>query len=645
MDALNANLEKKLNTIFFLLAFALCFLPIKAHTSEAENLGPAPAALFAKNKAFVEAKYVRSEHMVQMRDGVRLFTVVYRPRSDAELFPFLLVRTPYSVANYDFSPVTASVGPTPAFDREGFIFVLQDVRGKNRSEGEYVPLRPFLPDKLDENDTDEASDLYDTVEWLLANTEGHNGKVGIWGISADGLLAVQGMMDPHPALAGVSLQGTPADFYVGDDFFHNGAFHLAYIFSWVSGHARSAKHERFELDQSWAYDFFRDLTVPLAKIDETFFGKTVTLWDNIVRDATYSEFWRRQNVLQHLNDVDIPVLNVAGWYDVEDFWGSLEIYKHLENVGPKGNNNSIIVGPWRHGGWYGWDGDELANIYFGEKTSLFYRQNYLLPFFKYYLKGVGEWTAPDVTAFDTGQLRWFEFDHWPPVVLQKPLSLYFGDHSSLDLQAPKTGGHDSFISDPYNPVPYSMTIRKKMGAWWVMEDQRFAASRPDVLTYETQPLSEDITLAGPVEVQLNVSITGTDADWVVKLIDVFPENEDLLRPNPNKSLAGYQLIVTSEIIRGRYRESLTEPKPFEPNEITSVRFVLPDRLHTFKKGHRIMVQVQSSWFPMFDRNPQTYVENIFFNEPDNLQVSRHRLHRDTDNPSYLRFNTLVLGDQ
>lgn len=607
---------------------------------ENENFSAADPALTKANKKFVDEHYVRTQIMVPMRDGIKLNTVIYAPRDQSKQSPFLLLRTPYNIRSFEFSPITASLGPTPDFDREGFIFVFQDVRGKNGSEGVFKALTPYVPIKKSKADIDEASDLYDTIDWLTNNIENHNGRAGIWGISADGLNAVHGLMDPHPALKAVSPQASPGDFYIGDDFMHNGAFHLNYIFGWLTNNASEKGSNPFKYNRAWSYEYFQNLDLPLADFNKKLFDGKVKDWEDIVNHPNYDEFWKKNNITQHLKNVKIPVLNVGGWFDVEDFWGSLEIYKQIERTGASDNKSTMIMGPWRHGGWYGWDGDFLANVPFSSKTSLYFREKFQLPFFLHYLKDKGSWAPADFTAFDTGDHSWKEFASWPPKDASQDYTLFLDKQGALTHQKPKLAAVDTFDSDPFKPVPHSMVVKNGMGAWWVMEDQRFASTRPDVLTYQTEPLSEDMTLAGVIEVMLNVETTGTDADWIVKLIDVFPD--DLKGPSGRRAdkMAGYQLIVSSEILRGRFRNSLSKPEPFVPGQETDIQFSLQDRLHTFKKGHKVMVQIQSSWFPMFDRNPQKYVDNIFKNDPKNMQKSTHTIHRGGAKPSRIKFTVI-----
>jgi len=613
-----------------------------AHAAEPRGFVMAEEAVLAENSAFVDAHYSRAEYMIPMRDGVRLFTVIYAPRDTSAPYPFLLLRTPYSVDSWAFSPLTASLGPTPEFDREGYIFVFQDMRGKYRSEGDFNMLRPFNPDKSSDAGIDEATDLYDTIDWLLANIPNHNGRVGQWGISADGLAAAFGLMYPHPALQAVSLQGTPADFYVGDDIFHNGAFHLAYVFGWVAANARERGSSRFGYDVPWAYRYFLELGVPVADVNRALFEGKVPMWDEMLSHPDYDEYWQARNVTRFLTKVSIPVLNVGGWFDAEDFHGSLAIYEAIENQSAA-NASTMVMGPWRHGGWYGWDGDSLANITFGSKTSLHFRRCFQLPFFNYHLKGRGEWSPAEFTAFDTGAHHWLEFSAWPPASGQE-LSLYLAPDGRLSRQRPEggVGNADSFISDPARPVPFTAEIRNGAGAWWVLEDQRFASTRPDVLVYETEPLPSDLTIAGRITAELFVSTNVSDTDWVVKLIDVFPDGGPHSSGAPKDAMAGYQMLLSGEIMRGRYRNSLSRPEPFVPGDVATVRFDLQDRLHTFRKGHRIMVQIQSSWFPLFDRNPQQYM-SIYRAAPDDFVAAENRVHRAGNHAS--RIVLRVLPDQ
>lgn len=613
-----------------------------SHALEPKGFVLADAAIMDENRAFVEANYTRSEHMIPMRDGVRLFTVIYTPKDRGAEFPFLLLRTPYSLESWAFSPLTASLGPTAEFDREGYIFVFQDVRGKFGSEGTFDMMRPFNPDKSASAAPDDATDLYDTVDWLLANVEGHNGRAGQWGISADGLAAAFGLMYPHPALKAVSPQGTPADFYIGDDVFHNGAFHLAYVFGWVAGNAREKGSSPFKYSSPWAYDYFLNLDIPIARINQQLFDSKVPQWEEMFAHPDYDEFWQARNVSQFLKDVSVPVLNVGGWFDVEDFYGSLDIYTSIERQSEE-NLSVMVMGPWRHGGWYGWDGDFLANVPFGSKTSLHFRDKFQLPFFNYYLKDKGEWSPADFTAFDSGSHEWRSFAGWPPRAGDSK-SMFLASDGRLVDERPSASGTkqpewDAYTSDPANPVPFTAEISTSAGAWWVLEDQRFVSTRPDVLVYSTEPLEEDLTLAGPIEIDMYVSTDATDMDWVIKLIDVFPEGGPHPSGPPADPMAGYQMMVTGEIMRGRYRNSLSKPEAFGPGEVTRVRFKLQDRLHTFRQGHRLMVQIQSSWFPLFDRNPQQFI-SIYDAGPADFRAAENRVYRSGEVASRIRFNVL-----
>jgi hypothetical protein len=590
----------------------------------------------------VRAHYQKNEYMVPMRDGVKLFTIVYEPRDRSQSYPFLLLRTPYSIPPYGPDEYREQLGPSPDFDRDGFIFVFQDVRGKYRSEGEFVVMRPFLPVKAGA-ETDESTDNYDTIEWLLANVGNHNRKVGQYGVSYPGFQTVMGMIDAHPALVASSPQASPSDMFVGDDWHHNGAFRLMYAFSWLSSNARvrdgitTEREEPFDYGTPDGYRFFLELG-PIANVNERYFGYSVPTWNEFMEHDAYDDYWQEQVVLPHLNEIDHAVLNVAGWFDAEDFYGPMSIYYETENRNPQ-NENVLVVGPWLHGGWNRMDGASLGNIQFGSKTADYFQKEIHLPFFRHHLKGAPDPELPEAYVFETGSNVWKKYDDWPPpgAVAKK---LYFRENESLSFEGPSGGGFDEYVSDPGKPVPFSAETRTTQGHLWMIEDQRFAASRPDVLVYETDVLEEDVTIAGPILAHLEVSTTGTDSDFVVKLIDVlpgdFPDND----PNPAGVRMGhFQMLLAGEVFRARFRKSFESPEPMVPGEVTAIEFDLRDRNHTFRKGHRIMVQVQSSWFPVIDRNPQTFVD-IYEAREEDFRVAKQRVHRDPSRPSYLLLNVV-----
>ena len=592
---------------------------------------------------FVRANYTKFEYRIPMRDGVKLFTAVYVPNSGNERLPMLLFRTPYSVGPYGADRYRSSLGPTEAFAKDKFIFVYQDVRGRFMSEGEFVNMRPHIDIKRSKQDVDESTDTYDTIGWLLKNIEGHNGKVGQWGISYPGFYSSAGMIDSHPALKAVSPQAPIADWF-WDDMHHNGAFILPLAFNFFStfGQARDGLTtewpERFDHETADGYQFFLDLG-PLKNANERYFKDEIKFWNEITQHPNYDEFWQSRNILPHLKNIKAAVMTVGGWYDTEDLYGPLKTYAAIEKQNP-GIQNVLVMGPWIHGGWTGTDGDTLGTASFGFKTSDYYQEHVDLPFFKHFLKGDTELDLPEALMFETGANRWREFDAWPPRQTEEQ-TLFFGPNETLvaELGESETGA-DEFPSDPNKPVPYTMEITTRWAKDYMTEDQRFAGWRPDVLVYQTEPLEEDLTIAGPIATTLWTSTTGTDADWVVKLIDVYP-NRPLGEDKETKNKRGAtQRLVRAEVFRARFRESYENPKPYEPNQPTEVDFELLDVLHTFKRGHRIMIQVQSTWFPFVDRNPQKYVPSIFEATASDYIRATHRIHRGEQYPTRIKFRTL-----
>ena len=606
-----------------------------------------PDNLQGRRYAYVLERYDKRECMVPMRDGVKLFTQVYTPRDTSLTYPILFRRTPYGVPPYGEKLYRPSLGPSPPFAEEGYIFVYQDCRGQFRSEGEFVVMRPHQPDKRSSRDTDESSDTYDTIEWLLKNIPGHNGRVGQWGISYSGWHTVMGMIDAHPALRASSPQASPADMWIGDDFHHNGAFRLMYTFDWLAGSARVRTGPSGTSGGRWSYGtpdgykFFMELG-PVANADRRYFQGSVPTWNDYMAHGDYDEYWKRQNVLPHLKGIRHPVLHVAGWFDAEDFYGPMSIYRALEANNPA-NKSTLVVGPWLHGGWASMDGDVLGNIRFGVKTGADYREKVELPFFNFHLKDKGTLDLPEALVFETGSNRWVPHDRWPPRHSAEK-NIYLRADGKLSLEPPPEsddGAADSYTSDPRKPVPWSSEIRTTQGHLWMVEDQRFAARRPDVLVYQSEALTEDVVIAGPIIASLYVSTTGTDADWVVKLIDVFPGDSPDPRPNPaNVRMGDFQMLLAGEVFRSKYRNSFEKPEPLTPGKVTRIEFDLRDRNHRFLKGHRIMVQIQSTWFPVIDRNPQTFVD-IFRAREEDFRSAVHTVHRSNLRPSHLRLSLLA----
>lgn len=594
----------------------------------------------------IRENYDKAEYMIPMRDGVKLYTQVYTPKDQSQKYPILLFRTPYSVRYYLPKITRRALGPNEQYAEEGFIFVYQDVRGKFKSEGEFVVMKPHIPVKHGPQDTDESSDTYDTIGWILENIPNHNGRVGQWGISYPGWQTVMGMIDAHPAMKASSPQASPSDMWIGDDFHHNGAFRLMYTFGWLAGNAQirtdpsQKRPERFSYGTPDGYKFFLELG-PVSNVDKKYFHGSVPTWNEYMEHGDYDEYWERQNVLQHLNNIKHPVLNVAGWFDAEDFYGPMSIYYTIEKKNP--NNKSILVaGPWLHGGWARMEGDSLGNIRFDVKTGVYFREKVEFPFFLYYLKDKGELNLPEALIFETGSNQWKSYDEWPPKKAAER-NLYFHAEGKLSFSPPaetSDEANDSYISDPNKPVPFSQEIRTSQGHLWMVEDQRFAACRPDVLVYQTDVLTEDVTISGPIIASLYVSTTGTDADWIIKLIDVYPGDAPDNKPNPgNVRMGDFQMLVGADVFRGKYRKSFEKPEPFVPNEMARIEYDLRDKCHCFRKGHRIMVQVQSTWFPVIDQNPQKFID-IYHAKESDFQKATHRVYRSTKYPSHLKLKVL-----
>jgi uncharacterized protein len=586
----------------------------------------------------VKENYTKYEYRIPMRDGKRLFTAVYVPKDDAQSWPILLTRTPYSAGPYGADQYKHDLGPSPLFAKAGYIFVYQDVRGRWMSEGDFVNMRPYLPAKNGPHDIDESSDTWDTIEWLIRHVPNHNGKVGMWGISYPGFYTAAGMIDAHPALKAASPQAPVTDWFVGDDWHHNGALFLTHIFNFMSNFGRprpepiKKQRPRFEHQTPDGYDFFLRLGT-LADANQRYFEDQVAFWSDAMRHGTYDDFWKARNLRPHLKNVKPAVMTVGGWFDAENLFGALETYKQVERSSP-GITNMLVMGPWRHGGWNGDDGSKLGDVSFNAKVSGFYREKIELPFFEFQLKGKGEFKPPEAWVFETGTNQWRRHERWPPDGVE-PRPLYFRAAGRASFEPPDDAepAYDEYLSDPDRPVPFIDQITIGMAAEYMIADQRFAARRPDVLVYQTDVLEEDVTIAGPLRADLQVSTSGTDSDWIVKLIDVYPD--DYPDPNPNPTgvrMGGYQQLVRGDVMRGKFRSSLENPEALKPNEPTAVSFALQDAYHTFRSGHRIMVQVQSSWFPLVDRNPQQFTD-IYHAPPSDFRRATQRLYRSKKLPS------------
>jgi putative CocE/NonD family hydrolase len=580
-----------------------------------------PSQTTAPNTDNVRARYTKYEYAVPMRDGARLFTQVYVPKDTSQRYPFVLTRTPYSVGPYGVDNYRTTLGPSEHFDKEGFIFVYQDARGRYMSEGQFQQVRPYQPDKKSAKDIDESTDTYDTIEWLLKNIPNNNGRVGMIGISQPGFHVAASVIDSHPALKCASPQAPTADYYMGDDVYHNGAFMLAANFGFYSSFVpRKGAPEppkprvNFDMETPDGYDFYLSLP-PLADVNRLLLNNEATYWQEIIDHPNYDSYWKPRSLWKFANNVKCAVLNVGGWFDAEDPMGPFHMYRAIEKSNP-GTVNALVMGPWSHGGWARGDGDKLGNVTFGVKTAAVFREQIQFPFFMYYLKDKTV-ELPEAFMFLTGLNEWRSLKEWPPKDL-KPTTLFFQAKGRLQTSTPAENEQttfDEYISDPNRPVPYLGYIVRGMTSDYMTDDQRFAAQRPDVLVYQTEVLEDDLTIAGPIQVNLNVSTSGTDSDFVVKLIDVYPNNYPTPPPPQGQPvpsnyvrMGAYQQLVRGEPFRGKFRNSFEKPEPFIPGQPAAIKYDMPDVYHTFRKGHKIMVQVQSSWFPIVDRNPQKFLE-------------------------------------
>ncbi len=599
----------------------------------------------------VQANYTKYQYRVPMRDGVKLFTAVYVPKDHSRTYPILLNRTPYSVAPYGADAYKLSLGPSDLLMRDLYIFVYQDVRGRMMSEGEFANMRPHLDVKTGPKDIDESSDTYDTIEWLITHIPGHNGRVGMYGISYPGFYASAGMIDAHPALKAVSPQAPISDWFIGDDFHHNGAVYLPHAFGFLSSFGRprpaptTRSGSRFDFGTEDGYQFYLKMG-PLSNANALYLKNEIGFWNEMMAHETYDAFWQARNLRPHLKNIAPAVLTVGGWFDAEDLFGALETYKTVERQSP-GATNTLVMGPWSHGGWARGDGDFLGDVRFGAKTAQFFREQIEFPFFSYYLKGAGDPKLPEAYVFETGRNQWRRMDTWPPAQAAAK-SLYLAAGGKLVWTPPaEPAGFDEYVSDPAKPVPYINHIAIGMTREHMVDDQRFASRRPDVLTYMTDVLDADVTVAGPIRPSLQVSTSGTDSDWVVKLVDVYPDaspEPDAPQDNPSAARAasrmgGYQQLVRGEAMRGKFRNSYEKPEAFVPGQVTRVEYVMPDVFHTFRAGHRIMVQIQSTWFPLVNLNPQTFV-NINAATAADFQKATERVYRGKDAASFIGLSIL-----
>lgn len=598
------------------------------------------------DSAYVRQNYTKIERNIPMRDGIKLFTAIYIPKDKNQKYPFMINRTPYTVAPYGEDKYKTTLGPSPLFLREGFIFVYQDVRGKWMSEGEFVDVRPHIDQKKNKKDIDESSDTYDTIDWLIKNIPSNNGKAGIYGISYPGFYSTAALPGAHKGLKAVSPQAPVTDWFLGDDFHHNGAFMLADAFSFYSSFGvprpkpitpdKGPKPFKYSIADN--YRFYLGLGA-LKNAKQKYFGDSIKFWNDLMAHGTYDQFWKNMNIRPHLKGVKPAVLVVGGFFDAEDAYGALHTYKAIENQNP-GAKNNLVMGPWFHGGWSRGTGESFGDIDFGQATSTSYQKNLEFPFFMQYLKDAADAKLAEANIFVTGSNEWKAFETWPPKNTENKM-LYFQPEGLLSFEKPTaTNSFNQYESDPSAPVPYQDGVQARRTREYMIDDQRFAARRPDVQVFQTAVLTEDLTLAGPLTANLVVSTTGTDADYVVKLIDVYPEDALPMEPNPkNIIMGGYQMMVRGEVMRGKFRNSFEKPEPFIPGQITKVDYSIPDVAHTFKKGHRIMIQVQNSWFPLVDRNPQVFTD-IYHAADSDFQKATHRIYHDANNASAVSVTVL-----
>jgi putative CocE/NonD family hydrolase len=596
----------------------------------------------APEEDYVKAHYTKYEYRIPMRDGVHLFTSVYVPKDTAQNYPFMIDRTPYSVAPYGEDQYKKSLGPSDEFEKAGYIFVYQDVRGRYLSEGKFVEMHPHIDDKKSPKDVDDSSDMYDTLEFLLKSVPNNNGKAGIWGISYPGFYTSASIIDSHPALKAASPQAPMTNLFKGDDAYHGGAFMLDanfgfYTFFKPFDEPSLPKHEvPFDMGTPSAYDFYLQAG-PISNLDTKYLKGSNPLFNDQMYHTTYDDYWKVRDLSPHMRNVRCAVLVVGGWFDAEDLSGPYNTYYAINRFNPEATT-TLVEGPWVHGGWARSTGDHLGDAQFNSKTAEFFRKNIQFPFFEYYLKGKGS-PLPKAYVFETGTNVWRTYDTWPPVQA-KPKTLYFhaGGKLSFDPPADKEGS-DEYISDPAHPVPFVGYTTDSVPQRYMVDDQRFASTRTDVLVYQTDPLTEDVTIAGPISPKLKVATTGTDSDFVVKLIDVYPNDYPdpetgsttgkRVLDTPPLRMGGYQQLVRGEPMRGKFRNSWEKPETFTPGKMTDVDFSMPDLNHTFRKGHRIMVQVQSSWFPLVDRNPQTFTD-IPHAKPEDFKKATETIFHDRD---------------
>ena len=595
---------------------------------------------FAQNQQnFVKENFTKIDTTITMRDGIKLYTIIYIPKDQSQSYPILIERTPYSAGPYGKDKFARRVGPNSSLMNDKYIFVYQDVRGRYMSEGINLEVTPYIANKKTKKDVDESSDTYDTVDWLLKNIKRNNGRVGLYGISYPGFYATTSLPGAHPAIKAVSPQAPVTDEFIGDDANHNGAFFLLDNFSFMNyydmkrdGPVEDYAKPLFKAGSNDAYQFYLKMGTIKNTNSEKYYNHQGRIWNEYLEHDTYDAYWKARNIRTHLKNINIPTLVVGGWFDAEDLFGALHTYEAIENQSPK-NNNRLVMGPWTHGAWASSEWTKFATQEFGSNTSKYYQDSLETIFFNYYLKDKGNFNLAEATVFETGSNEWRHYEVWPPKN-STAVNYYFNSNNKLSLQKEKAANaFEEYVSDPSKPVPYSNGIYGRRNNEYMAEDQRFAAVRPDVIVFETEELTEDITLSGRILADLFVSTTGTDADFIVKLIDVLPDTASTPKGAPRGfTMAGLQQLVRAEVMRGKFRNSMEKPEPFVPGKIAEVKFELNDVAHRFKKGHKIMVQVQSSWFPLVDRNPQKFMRIPEAEEKD-FQKATIRIYHDANNAS------------
>lgn len=599
-----------------------------------------------KRFVYVLENYTKTVVDIPMRDGIKLKTIIYAPKTGDEKYPFLVVRSPYGIGPYEKNVLRSVLGPSLIFDTERFIFVYQDVRGKGMSEGDFVEVRPFIPVKGTSKDTDESTDAFDTFEWLLKNVPNNNSKIGLCGGSYHAFYSLMALLSKHPALAAVASEAPVTDWFTGDDFHRNGAFHLLQAVNFFkaygavrTGMTSGTTEDILNYPSPDLYSFFLEVG-PLKNWNEKYFKDRLPFWNEMMVHGNYDKFWQDRNFLPYLEDINTPVLNIGGWYDAENLYGTLQSYKMIEKN--TDNKNYLFMGPWIHTDWIVYGEERYSEILVNKVTAAkFYADSIIFPFYNFYLKDKGTLNFPEAMNYDVGLLQWHKFKKWPPVNAENRVFYLSGNNRLSDIENKASAVmYDEFISDPKKPVPHSYKIENKWDSHFMITDQRFAARRPDVLVYETTNLDENMTVVGDIEADLYVSTTGTDADWFVKVIDVYPENEKDYEGISNKTHMGeYQSLVRLGVMRGKFRNSLENPEPFIPGKVTQVKFTLNDICYTFKKGHKLMIQVQSSCFPLFDINPQKFIDIYSANE-DDFQKAIHRVYRSANFQSNIKFNSI-----